>query len=246
MVHDSPSGAAEVFHQPPGGAGAVGCLALFLGPPALGVVGVVYRNFGLVAGVLGVAAVALALGAAYAFFNEDCTVTLDARGLRLTHRKSFLGLRGPEKLAWEIPRAALTEARELTKYTPGRNGGWSTNKKLHLPHGVVLEPALPRRARGRRLPAAPGFAHAPSGRGLSPRRRLRPAQPRAEAGRRAARSAAPQLTGHPCAKPTPVARANPSSTRASVGTSAASPRPPTAKKGAHTAGGCPRKPSTKP
>lgn len=142
MVHHSPSGAAEVFHQPPGGAGAVGCLALFFGPPALGVVGVVYRNFGLVAGVVGVAAVVLALGAAYAFFNEDCTVTLDARGLRLTHRKSFLGLRGPEKLAWEIPRAALTEARELTKYTPGRNGGWSTNKKLHLPHGVVLEPAL--------------------------------------------------------------------------------------------------------
>jgi len=142
MSRDASTDGAEVFYQPPGGAGAVGCLALVVGPPLFAVVMALYKQFGQVAGAVGLAVVLLGLLVAYAFFNEDTTVTLDARGLRLTHRKVLLGFRGQEKLAWEIPRAALTQAREVTKHTPSRSGGWNKRKQLYLPQGVVLEPAL--------------------------------------------------------------------------------------------------------
>lgn len=132
----------ETFHQPAGLFGSLGCAAIFLLIPITGAVGTSYDRTGPEGAALAVGGSLLALLLVHAFFAEDTTAILDARGLRLVHQRRVFGLRGREKLAWEIPARALTEAEEIKYHRPGRDGGWQTSIKLHLPGSVVLEPAL--------------------------------------------------------------------------------------------------------
>lgn len=132
----------QVFHQPASGFASMGCSAIFLLIPALGAVGTTYKQFGMEGAAIAVGCSLAVFLAIYAFFNEDSTVTLDAKGLRLTHCHWFLGFRGRTKVAWEIPAKALEEAREIKHFRPGKGGGWQTSLKLHLPNSIVLEPAL--------------------------------------------------------------------------------------------------------
>lgn len=132
----------EVLQQPSGAFGKLGCSAIFLLLPTGGAVGTAYNHFGAQGAAIAVGCSLAVFVAVYAFFNEDTAVTLDAKGLRLTHRWGFLGLRGRTKVAWEISAKALTEAREVKHFRPGRDGGWQSSLKLHLPNGIVLEPAL--------------------------------------------------------------------------------------------------------
>jgi hypothetical protein len=132
----------ETFQQPSGAFGKLGCSAIFLLLPTGGAVGTAYNHFGTEGAAIAVGCSLAVFVAIYAFFNEDSAVTLDAKGLRLTHTWGFLFFRGRPKVAWEISAKALTEAREVKHFRPGKNGGWQSSLKLHLPKGIVLEPAL--------------------------------------------------------------------------------------------------------
>jgi hypothetical protein len=132
----------ETFREPAGAFGKMGCSAIFLLLPATAAVGVTHDHFGPEGAAVAVGGVLAVFVAIYAFFNEDTAVTLDAKGLRLTHTWGFLVFRGRPKVAWEIPAKALTRASEVKHFHPGKSGGWQTNVKLHLPNGIVLEPAL--------------------------------------------------------------------------------------------------------
>jgi hypothetical protein len=132
----------EVHRQPPGGLGSVGCLAIFVAIPAIGGLVSAFRSGGLATGGTVIAAYCVVAVAVYAFFNEDARVEIDGHSIRLTRRRYLFGFAGPEKLAWEIPLAKLADVREVTHYSPSKNGGWRQSKKLHLAQGIVLDPVL--------------------------------------------------------------------------------------------------------
>ena len=128
---------AQRFVEPPQGRFAVGCASVFFGLPSAGIA-FALSSEGLVAIVPLLIGPAL-LAAAYVMFNEEVVATLDERGLRLTRARVLLGMRLAEKLEWEIPRERLTKAREVTKKTPSRQGGWNVRTHLQLPDGVTLD-----------------------------------------------------------------------------------------------------------
>jgi hypothetical protein len=134
--------APAVYRQPPSGFFTLGCLSLFVGIPGCALILEAFDRGGPGLAGLTLAGAVAVIFALYVFFNEEATLTIDARSMRLVHQRVALGLRGPEKLAWELPIEHLTEAREVTHHSPSKNGGWHRNKKLHFPRGITLEPAL--------------------------------------------------------------------------------------------------------
>lgn len=128
---------AERFVEPPQGRFAVGCASVFFGLPSAGIA-FALSSEGLVALVPVLIGVAL-LVTTYVVFNEEVVATLDERGLRLTRARVLLGMRLAEKVDWDIPRERLTKAREVTKKTPSRQGGWNVRTHLQLPDGVTLD-----------------------------------------------------------------------------------------------------------
>lgn len=142
MYRQQDETAPEIFYEPGGSVFVVGCLTFFVACPTTGIVGAALAHGYPELGWLALAVMMIVLSIVYVAASKGTTVTIDARSIRLSHRRAVLGWRGPEKLAWEIPLAELTEAREVTHHTPGRNGGWVRRKRLQLPRGVTLEPAL--------------------------------------------------------------------------------------------------------
>lgn len=127
------------FVRPPQGGFAIGCASIFLAAPAFGTSYTLWNEGVLWAVPLPAIALVAALAAVYVWFNEEVVATLDPRGLRLSRARVLLGVRLAETVDWEIPRAALTQARQVTTKTPAKNGGWNTTTRLQLPEGRTLE-----------------------------------------------------------------------------------------------------------
>lgn len=128
----------ESFGEKPGGRFAVGCASLFVGIPAVGTAVGLYPNgvlFAAIPLVVGLVLIAIA----YVVFNEDVRVTLDERGMRLSRARVLFGARMAERVDWDIPLAALTQAREVHTKTPASKGGWNHSTKLQLPNGKTLD-----------------------------------------------------------------------------------------------------------
>ncbi len=129
------------FVRPPQGRFAIGCAALFIGLPAVGLalgLGMTDPRLAAIPLAVGLGIVAIA----YLVFNEEVSATLDARGLRLARARVLFGWRMAERVDWEISAEALTEAREIQTKRPAKNGGWSTSTELRLPEGRTLDAAL--------------------------------------------------------------------------------------------------------
>lgn len=130
---------SQRFVRPPQGRFAIGCASIFLAAPAFGTSYNLWNEGVLWAVPLPALALFAALGAVYYWFNEEVVATLDGQGLRLSRARVILGMRLAETVDWSIPRAALTQARQVTTKTPAKNGGWNTSTRLQLPEGRTLD-----------------------------------------------------------------------------------------------------------
>lgn len=108
----------EVYRGPGTGLRGLGCASVLLALPARFAVDEAFRRGGTTAGGIALGVLAVIVAAVYARLNEEPVVTIDAHAIRLTRRRTFLGLHGRERIEWEIPLTQLTEARAVTSRSP--------------------------------------------------------------------------------------------------------------------------------
>lgn len=112
-------------------------MSVFLFVPAMAISAGLERFAGIRQGPVPAIIVAALVVLVYFAMGSELRVTLDDRGMRVTRARVRFGMRGAETLLWEVPRHALTHAREVTTRVPSSRGGWNTGTRLHVGENVL-------------------------------------------------------------------------------------------------------------
>lgn len=123
--------APEEFVQRQGGGGPA-MMSLFLFIPAMAIAAALERFVHIPQGPIPALVIGALATLVYFAMGSEKRVTLDERGVRFTRAPVRFGVRGAEKLEWEVPTKELTHAREVTTRTPSSRGGWNTGTRLYL------------------------------------------------------------------------------------------------------------------
>lgn len=108
-------------------------LTMLLIFPVMCANGLIANRYGSLPGIVALVTVLVVAAAFYAFYVTEAAVTLDEHTVRFTQQDIAFGVRRARRVIWELPRAELDRAHEVTTRTPGNRGGWVHSTVLHLP-----------------------------------------------------------------------------------------------------------------
>lgn len=108
-------------------------LALFAVFPLMALCALLPNEVSQTVRVVGLPTLLLVALLFYLFYRTEVTLTLAPDVVRLTEQDVAFGARRALRVVWELPRAELTDVREVTTRTPSSRGGWDRSTTLHFP-----------------------------------------------------------------------------------------------------------------
>ena len=94
---------------------------------------IVGGELALTVGSVTVLLITVTAGAVWVLIRNTVAIEIDDRVLRCREQESYFGIAGQSTIAWEVPLADLTSAKEVHTKTPSSRGGWNHGWALHLP-----------------------------------------------------------------------------------------------------------------